>query len=156
MGQDAHTKEGDRVNRLSSKAYRDASRGQPCTLRIAGVCTGGGEDTVFAHIRDRHTGRSIKASDISGCDACAACHARFDGRSGVLSYEDWLFYALRALQRTLEARIAAGVLGWPADPPKPARVKSGAVKATPTKIKTRKHGWPQGQRLQSRPMRRKS
>lgn len=106
---------GGSVNRIVSTKYRDGARGQPCTLRIPGVCTGGGEDTVFAHIRDDHTGRSIKASDISGCDACFACHEVFDRRAkapyvGLLNDMDWLCIALRGLQRTLENRIARGLL----------------------------------------------
>lgn len=99
------------MNRISSPKYVAASRGQPCSLRITGVCTGGGEDTVFAHIRDQHTGRSIKASDTSGADACFACHAKFDGQSGTpLSKEDWLFYALRGIQETIENRVDRGIL----------------------------------------------
>ncbi len=137
------------MNRLSSKAYRDASRGAPCQFRIPGVCTGGGEDTVFAHIRDEHTGRSIKASDISGADACFACHEVMDARarlrygtsSSFLTDVDWLFYALRALQRTLEARIEAGVLGWPADKERPPKaVKPRKPKASRRSIPSRSFG----------------
>lgn len=99
---------------VRSSKYRDGSRDQPCTLRIPG-CDGGGETTVFAHIRDRHTGRSIKASDISGADACFWCHAVFDRRQKTLSGEylsdfDWLLFALRGLQETQENRIARGLL----------------------------------------------
>jgi hypothetical protein len=84
-------------------------------LRIPGVCTGGGEDTVFAHIRDRHTGRSVKASDLSGADACFACHDVFDRRAKLPSGEylsdfEWLFYGLRGFQETIERRVAQGLL----------------------------------------------
>lgn len=101
--------------RIASPAYVRASRGQPCTFRIAGVaCSGGGDDTVFAHVRDRHTGRSIRASDISGADACFACHAKFDGQSGApLSQADWDFYARRGLQETLENRVHRGIVKLP-------------------------------------------
>lgn len=99
------------MNRVSSKAYLEGARGETCKLRIAGVCIGGTETTVAAHIRDRHTGRSIKASDTSIADACAACHRAFDGQGGKpLSKEDWLFYALRGLQETIENRIERGIL----------------------------------------------
>lgn len=119
------------MKRLSSKKYRDGSRDQPCRLRIAGVCTGGGETTVFAHIRDRHTGRGIKASDISGADACFACHAVFDGQGSItLSREDWLFYALRGLQETLEARIGAEILIFPHDPEHKPKSKTKAKSAS--------------------------
>ena len=102
------------MDRIASRKYVNGSRGQPCSFRIVGVCTGGGEDTVFAHIRDRHTGRSIKAGDISGADSCFACHEVFDGRvrrRGEHMMEmEWLFYALRGLQETLENRIERGLL----------------------------------------------
>lgn len=109
---------------VRSKKYRDGARGQGCTLRIPTICTGDVETTVFAHIRDSHTGRSIKASDLSGCDACWACHEIFDSRSKTpagtnLGYEDWFFYALRGLQETLERRVEQGLLRLDIDVPKP-------------------------------------
>lgn len=105
---------------IRSRKYLAGSRGQPCKLRIVGVCTGDVETTVPAHIRDRHTGRSIKASDLSVADSCFACHEKFDGRAGEpLPPEEWLFYALRGLQDTLESREARGLLVVPRDAPKP-------------------------------------
>lgn len=82
------------MNAIRSTKYLAGSRGAPCTLRIPGVCTGGGEDTVPAHIRDRHTGRrQAKMPD------------------GTLINElDWLFYALRGLQDTLDRRADLGLL----------------------------------------------
>ena len=121
------------MTRIASRKYLNGSRGQPCTLRIAGVCTGGGEDTVFAHIRDRHTGRSIKASDISGADCCWACHEVFDRRARLpaddlghriyLPDDLWMFYALRGIQETMERRIAQGILVLPLDVEKPMSEK---------------------------------
>lgn len=111
------------MTRIASRKYIDGSRGQPCSFRMPG-CDGGGETTVFAHIRDRHTGRSIKASDISGADSCHHCHARFDGQLGApLSEAEWLFYALRGLQETLENRIRRGLLFLPQDVERPKIVK---------------------------------
>ncbi len=122
------------MNRIESAKYRDGAKGQPCSFRMPG-CDGGGETTVFAHIRDRHTGRSIKASDISGADACHQCHARFDGQFGApLSKEDWLFYALRGLQETLENRVARGLLFLTQDvrrEPKPKARKSRPSRPIP-------------------------
>lgn len=137
------------MNRIASRKYVDGARGQRCSLRIAGVCTGGGEDTVFAHIRDQHTGRSIKASDCSGADACRACHAKFDGHAGApLSHEDWLIYALRGLQETLENRIARGLLFLTQDvhrEPKPvARLPKAERKPVGKSrpMESRKAEWP--------------
>jgi hypothetical protein len=131
---------------IRSRKYLDASRGQPCTLRIPGLCDGGGESTVAAHILDRHAGRGIKASDISVADSCSACHAKFDGQAGEpLSHEDWLFYALRGLQETLENRIGRGIVDVPQDQPKPfaARpTKPRAPKAERKPIAQRENAWP--------------
>ena len=101
---------------IHSKKYTDAARGQPCTLQIPGVCNGDWSTTVAAHIRDEFKGMGNKASDISILDACHACHAKFDGHLGEpLSRDEWLFYALRGIQRTLENRFAQGILFVPAD-----------------------------------------
>lgn len=94
-----------------SRHYLDGAKGQECTLQITGVCTGDRETNISAHIRDEHHGRGVKASDLSTCDACMACHDCFDGRTHQpLTTEEWLFYALRALQRTLERRKQQGRL----------------------------------------------
>lgn len=121
--------------RITSKAYRDGARDQACTLRIPSVCTGGGEDTVFAHIRDGHTGGAIKASDTSGADACHACHEVFDFRAKLphgrlMSPAEWLQYALRGLQATIERRVSQGLLTLPADATETRRTSS----AKPGKI----------------------
>lgn len=136
------------MTRITSKAYRDGARGQPCTLRCSIHCDGGGETTVFAHLRDRHTGAGIKASDISGCDACFACHSLMD--EGGLSKELWTIYALRGLQETLENRIQRGILIMPSDATETRRTST----AKPAKIAGRP--MPKSSRkIPSRPMRAK-
>ena len=139
------------MTRLSSAKYRDGAKGATCKFRIAGVCMGGTDTTVFCHIRDRHHGRGVKASDISGGDGCQSCHDVFDRRAKMpngelISELDWHFYALRALQETLEQRIDAGILPFPHDAPpaikqsKPRKPKAerAAVKSRPTKWPTTK------------------
>jgi ribosomal protein L31 len=131
------------MNALRSRKYLDGARGETCKLRIPGVCNNDSETVVACHIRDRHTGRSIKASDISIVDACSACHDAFDGRSrallGLDRGVDWYFYALRGLQETLENRIARGILPWPADAePKPKSPKPRKPKAQRAPIPSRK------------------
>lgn len=134
------------MNRLSSKKYRDGARDQPCTLRCSAGCDGGGETTVFAHISDRHSGRGIKASDISGADACYSCHTKFDGHNGEpLNDTNWNFYALRGLQETLENRIERGILVFPHDPP--PKPSSKPPKASGRKIASKGFG------TQHRPLR---
>lgn len=135
---------------IRSKKYLAGSRGQECTLRIPGVCTGDTSTVVPAHIRDGNKGTGNKASDISVANACHACHMVFDGQAKmpggeVISYDVWSFYALRGLQETLEQRFEAGLLVVPVDAETPA---------TERPIKQRK---PKDQRkkIPSRPMRRK-
>lgn len=107
------------MTRISSAKYLADSRGQVCTLRIPSVCNGDPTTTVPAHIRDRHKGGGTKASDISVANACHLCHAKLDGQLGEpLSNEEWLFYALRGLQETLEQRHDTGLLIIPIDQPK--------------------------------------
>ena len=130
---------------IRSAKYLRASKGEPCRLRIPDVCTGDTETVVPCHIRDRHTGRGVKASDISVVDGCLACHDLFDGRSGTLSKEDWLFYALRGLQETLESRVRRGVVVVPQDIERPSAdrpVKPRKPAAERQPIPSRKEPWP--------------
>lgn len=139
------------MNRIASQRYVDGSRGQPCTLRCSDFCDGGGDTTVFAHIRDRHTGRSIKASDVSGADACFYCHALFDGHAGApLPPEVWLFHALRGLQETIENRISRGLLFLTQDTHREPKAKPRKARADRKPFPKRSPEWPQGKRLISR------
>jgi hypothetical protein len=86
-------------------------------VRLPG-CTGGGEDSIFAHFADRHYGRSQKASDTSGGDCCMWCHDRMDRRAKMIdgtliSEADYDFYARRAIAETIEDRIERGILKLP-------------------------------------------
>ncbi|TDQ63616.1 uncharacterized protein DUF1364 [Maritalea mobilis] len=132
---------------IHSKKYTDAARGQPCTLQIPGICNGDWSTTVAAHIRDEFKGTGNKASDISILDACHSCHAKFDGQLGEpLSRDEWLFYALRGIQRTLENRFAQGILFVPADPKKR---KSGKKVRSGKPIQSR--GFPKAKRKMNDP-----
>lgn len=134
------------MNRLSSRKYRDGAKGETCKLNIPGVCNFDSETVVFAHIRDEHTGGAIKASDISGVDACSSCHANFDGQAGEpMIGATWMLYALRGLQRTLENRIERGILVFPHDPPSKPSTKP--PKASGRKIASKGFG------TQHRPLR---
>lgn len=151
-------REETEVKALRSKRYLAASKGETCKLMIPGVCTGDRETVVPCHIRDIHTGKGIKASDISVVDGCHACHEVFDRRAkhpdgGYLSEMDWLFYALRGLQLTLEARVAAGILGWPADAERPPVVKKSGVARKSKAIPSRPMG-KSARTIPSRPFQR--
>jgi hypothetical protein len=63
-----------------SKKWRDAAKGQPCTMRLEGCCDGGGETTVLAHRNGG--GMGTKASDHDAADMCFNCHHFFDNFNG--------------------------------------------------------------------------
>lgn len=144
------------MDRIASKKYLAGSRGAPCSLRIAGVCRDERETVVPCHLRDRHTGRSIKASDLSVADGCHRCHEVLDRRASMpsgalISDEEWLFYALRGLQETLERRVEIGLLFLPLDVYAPRLSKPTPQRKPPeqrAKIRGR-------QTIPSRPLRTK-
>ena len=72
-----------------------------------------------------------------------------DGRSIVLSREDWLFYALRGLQETLQQRFEAGLLYVPVDVETPASVKPRKPKSERKPIPKPSDPWPK-RKMQSR------
>lgn len=56
---------------------RKSAEGQQCMVRVPGVCRGGTETTVLAHLNG--AGMGGKAHDICGAYACSDCHAWLDG-----------------------------------------------------------------------------
>ena len=52
--------------------YKAEARGRPCQVMIPGVCQGGTETTVAAHLDV--PGLNVKAHDIHVAWACYACH----------------------------------------------------------------------------------
>ncbi|WP_244933759.1 nuclease domain-containing protein [Pandoraea apista] len=55
----------------------DACRGQPCYLRIPGVCCGNWETVVPAH-RNEGKGMGLKTPDRLTVPACFTCHTEYD------------------------------------------------------------------------------
>lgn len=97
---------------IRSNKIRKAARGEQCTLQIVGTCNRNPETVVFAHLPDPSHGMAIKASDVAGCFACAACHDQLDGRTPPTpeyrEHKDW--YLRMALQRTLARLFELGVV----------------------------------------------
>lgn len=60
----------------------ESARGEECTVRIIGVCTGDSAKTIWSHARwgAAGRGRSIKAPDICGAYCCTDCDAVYDGQ----------------------------------------------------------------------------
>ncbi len=79
MAQRKQRPEGRRVSKLTALC-----KGQPCYVRLPGVCNGNPETTVPAHIRlIGISGGGIKAPDIFACPACHACHDAIDRRANM-------------------------------------------------------------------------
>jgi hypothetical protein len=91
--------------------YRKLARGRPCMAQIPGVCQGGTETTVLAHLNV--PGLNVKAPDIHGAWCCCMCHAWLDA--------DWVIgnqvgkdqrdlWHLQAVIRTQRVLIEEGKL----------------------------------------------
>ena len=66
-----------------SQAIRDSAKGEECMVRIAGVCRGGTEHTIWSHapLGAAGKGKGIKALDLAGAMCCTACDAVVDGQA---------------------------------------------------------------------------
>ena len=60
------------------------AKGQPCTLRIHGVCNRDSDTVVAAHspCQEDQQGMGQKPHDFLISFACSTCHAWLDGRVG--------------------------------------------------------------------------
>jgi hypothetical protein len=91
---------------------RKLAKGQPCMLRLSGICNGNPETTVLAHIRRGFYGMGTKPVDWCGVWMCASCHDTYDRRANVAKFSrDWLdAEVLRALCQQLAKYVEMGVL----------------------------------------------
>jgi len=102
---------GLRAPATVSDKIRRSARGQPCTLRIPGVCTGDPETTVACHVQAPGMGAmGGKQSDLHVIHGCAACHAVLDRRDhwaeAAIGWDD----VLRALIETQVRLMRDGLL----------------------------------------------
>ncbi|MGK0524555.1 MAG: hypothetical protein ACI92N_002194 [Pseudomonadales bacterium] len=56
---------------------RESAKGEPCLVRIPGVCNGNPATTVLAHLNGAGVG--CKHADHKAAYACSACHSWLDG-----------------------------------------------------------------------------
>lgn len=89
---------------------REAAKGKPCTIRIAGVCNRNPETTVLAHIDTEFKGMALKSPDICAVRACFDCHDWVDRRRGNLSEDEYNAIMLEALCRTLKTYVEEGLI----------------------------------------------
>jgi len=71
--------------RVKSTKITRAAKGQPCTLRIPGVCNRDDSTSVFSHLNGG--GMAIKHHDLHGCISCSDCHDWLDER--IISRADY-------------------------------------------------------------------
>lgn len=67
----------------TDQRIRDSANGEECHVRLIGVCNGRTDTTVWSHFPglDADRGMGLKALDLCGTYACAACHDAVDGRT---------------------------------------------------------------------------
>ena len=88
---------------------RDSARGQPCMIRLPGICSGGTETTVLAHINGG--GMALKKPDLLGAFACDKCHGVVDGKiptdmpEHIIELHHW-----QAVGRTIEWWVENGYI----------------------------------------------
>jgi hypothetical protein len=106
---------------IRSRKLLDSARGAQCTMQVPGVCNHDPSTVVSAHIHDETFGFGEKADDSSTVFACHACHAWLDQGLwlGKMSEAEVLRIVLRAMQRTMRARILGDVMKVELDKPKP-------------------------------------
>lgn len=89
----------------------DLARGEPCQVRIPGICNGNPETTVAAHYRLAGLcGVGMKPHAILCAHACSSCHDAIDGRTGTGDYtraELRLAHA-EAVMRTIDKLVREG------------------------------------------------
>jgi len=142
---------------IRSQKIIDTARGAECAFRFPGICQGGTETTVWAHLNGAKYGKGAgnKAHDVLGAPACFWCHTYLDvghGTKPLISTETLLECVLEAVTGTWVRLIQAGVVSVPQDKPRPAHeapVKARKPTAQRAKINSRAE-WPTGQKLQSR------
>jgi len=92
--------------------YTRSAKGQPCTVRIPGVCRPAPENetTVLAHLNGY--GMGGKHLSIHGAYACNCCHDVVDGRVKYDGLGSALLklYHLEGVIRTQQIMVKEGVL----------------------------------------------
>lgn len=87
-----------------SSKILESAKGQPCTIRLPGICNNDKTTTVACHLNYGWAGKGlgIKAEDIV-CFCCSDCHRVMDGqdeKAWLTIYEDKHYFWLRGLFET--------------------------------------------------------
>jgi len=141
---------------IRSQKIIDTAKGAECAFRFPGICQGGTETTVWAHLNGHAYGKGAgsKAHDVLGAPACFWCHTYLDvghGTKPLISTETLLECVLEAVTGTWVRLIQAGMVSVPQDKQTPAHeapVKPRKPREQRVKINSRNE-WPTGQKIQS-------
>jgi hypothetical protein len=95
--------------RWKSKKYRDAAKGQPCTMRLP-CCNNDPATTVLAHANGG--GMGTKSDDFNAADCCSDCHDILDRRKFLPEYDEGVLRRIfiSARYETIANRIKRGIL----------------------------------------------
>ena len=91
----------------------ESARGEPCLVRLPGVCNRNPETVVLAHYRlPGYCGTGIKPPDFMGAYACSNCHDICDGRVKTDLDADEIQTAFaEGVMRTLVRLAEKGLIG---------------------------------------------
>lgn len=90
---------------------RKLARGQPCRVRLPGICNRDPNTTVLAHIKHGWYG-SIKPPDIIAVHACSACHDAMDRRRRDISVDEVDLAVFRGLCEMLYFYVKNDIKPW--------------------------------------------
>ena len=142
---------------IRSRKVLDSAKGQTCAFRFPGICNGGTETTVWAHLNGGRFGKGMgmKAHDVLGGHACFWCHRYIDGghfTAPQMTDGEFFEGVLGGVTETYVRLIVSGLVIVPLDPETPASEHRSKPRKPPeqrAKINSRNE-WPTGQKIQSR------
>ena len=104
----------DKSERVHHVNLRRLACGQPCQIRVPGVCNNRPETTVLCHVRlIGISGIGMKVPDALAAFGCSDCHAVVDGqRHSAYSEEERWMLLLEGMLRTQAWLINHGYLRW--------------------------------------------
>lgn len=147
---------------IRSTKVLNSARGQPCAMRLPGICNGNPETTVWCHLNGGAFGKGMgqKAHDILGFHGCSDCHRYLDtghGTRPLVSNDVLLECLLNAVCETYVRLVNAGIVVVPIDTPKPFNDRPVAKRKPPAERTKIPHGetkWG-SRKIPSRPIQRK-
>lgn len=85
---------------MPTSKIRKAAKGQPCQVRLPGICSFDPAKTILAH--QNGGGMARKTPDFMGAFCCTDCHSIVDGGKHCLTREAVMLYFYQGVFRTQE------------------------------------------------------